>query len=326
MRGYVLIGVDGYTAVYPVLVPVRHFRHDMGNTWSLLHVRNIPCNDGYGMCVSLKHGVIIVSENYTCLRLYSLEDGSLVRTIGGKGSGRGQFSFTCGGLCVSPDGDNVLVADSDSGRVQEVRIADGSWVRFVGEGVLRWPEFVDCNADVIVVSEGFNRISVLSWADGSVRAQFGRVGPGWLQNPRGIRLLADGSGLVVADTWHNRLCVFGLAGNLVRTVCSQERVFAKPYDVLECTPDGGFVVTNHEAHNLVKLVGVAEAVGVDVDVDIFGKRGRDNNEFDSPTTLAVLPDGGLAVRELKNRRIQVFRGLGLRSTWITVCVIFAARK
>jgi sugar lactone lactonase YvrE len=113
------------------------------------------------------------------LYMYSLADGSLVRKIGGAGSGKGQFNLFLGGLCVSPDGDSVLVAEYWNKRVQQVRIVDGSWVRFVGEGLLGEPEYVDCNADVIVVSEeGLHRISVLSWADGSVRAQFGSDGSG----------------------------------------------------------------------------------------------------------------------------------------------------
>jgi hypothetical protein len=123
------------------------------------------------MCVSLKHGLIIVSDvsgGYQ-LHMHSLLDGSLLRSIGSKGRGEGQFSCFYGGLCVSPDGDSVLVAECYNKRVQQVKIADGSWVRFVGVGVLEEPDYVDCNTDVIAVSEtALHRISVFSWADGSV--------------------------------------------------------------------------------------------------------------------------------------------------------------
>ncbi len=136
-----------------------------------------PCADGFGMCVSVKHGLAFVSDQRTAmLHAHSLADGSLVRSIGGgKGDGRGQFSFDYGGLCVSPDGDSVLVAESFNHRVQEVRIVDGSWVRFVGCGVLRQPQYVDCNVDVIAVSEKCCRVSVLSWQHGSVVARFGEI-------------------------------------------------------------------------------------------------------------------------------------------------------
>jgi hypothetical protein len=166
------------------------------------------------MCVAVQHGLFAVSDSEADqLHMYSLVDGTLVRSVGSKGNGKGQFSFYLGGLCVSPDGDSVLVAeDMYNRRVQEVRIMDGSWVRFIGIGVLKKPEYVDCNADVIAVSESSNhRISVLSWMDGSVRARFGSFGsgPGQLFSPRGVRLLADGSGVVVVDMNNHRLCVHG---------------------------------------------------------------------------------------------------------------------
>ena len=265
------------------------------------------------MCVALKYGLVIVS-NYRNqqLDIHSLADGSLVCKIGSRGSGKGQFNFYLGGLCVSPDGDSLLVAEHHNNRVQQVRIVDGSWVRFVGEGVLNRPQFVDCNADVVVVSESWNhRISVFSWADGSVRAQFGSggSGPGQLNYPRGVRLLADGSGLVVADENNHRLCVFTLSGEFVTAVGSREQGLYYPYDVLECASDGSFIVANTYADNLIKFSRDGAKVGV------YG-----DGEFGGPTALATLPDGGLVVRERCAERFQVFRGFELRKAWINVCV------
>jgi hypothetical protein len=249
--------------------------------------------------------------------MYSLADGSLVRSVGRKG----QFMFVWGGLFVGPDGDSVLVAEYYRDRVQQVRIVDGSWMRFIGEGVLNKPQCVDCNADVIVVSENCDRISVLSWADGSLRAQFGSKGsgPGQLNDPRGVRLLANGRGLVVADGGH-RLCVFTLSGEFLEAVGSWEQGLCGPYDVLECASDGGFIVANRAAHNLIKLSRVGVKAGV------YGKEGGGDGEFNLPATLAALPDGGLVVRDWYGKRFQVFHGLELRKAWITVCVTLATRE
>jgi hypothetical protein len=100
-------------------------------TWSPIHSHSAVCAIGDGMCVSLKHGLIVISEHDGFrgfrLHMHSLLDGSLVRSIGRKGSGKGRFMFSCGGLCVSPDGDSVLVAERYNDRVQQVKIADGSW-------------------------------------------------------------------------------------------------------------------------------------------------------------------------------------------------------
>lgn len=289
-------------------------------TWPPVFARKAACTYGTGMCVSLKHGLVIVSEFQEVggfqLHMYSLADGSLVRSIGSKGRGKGQFRFGGGGLCVSPDGDSVLVAEYFNDRVQEVRVVHGSWVRFVGERVLNLPDYVDCNADVIVVSEGCNRISVLSWRDGSVLAQFGSEGsgPGELSYPGSVRLLVDGSGLVVADSSNDRLCVFRLSGEFVKAMGSEEQGLNWPSDVLECASDGSFIVANYWANNLVKVSTGGEVVGM------FGKEGDGDGEFNCPCALAALPGGGLVVREYDGERFQVFRGLVLRFAWITACV------
>ncbi len=280
-------------------------------TWPPVFARKAACARGFGVCVALKHGLVIVSakpdpsSGGSELHMHSLVDGSLVRRIGSKGSGKGQFSFDGGGLCVSPDGDSVLVAEQSNNRVQQVRIVDGSWVRFVGEGVLDKPHFVDCDADVIVVSEiGLHRISVLSWADGSVRAQFGSRGDGQgqLRCPLGVRLLADGRGLVVADRDNHRLCVFTLRGEFAAAVGSWEQGLNAPRDVLECASDGSFIVVSYDNDNLIKLSRDGAQVGV------YGEKGGGNGEFNQPTALAALPGGGMVVRECIGARFQVFGG------------------
>jgi hypothetical protein len=264
------------------------------------------------MCVAPKHGLVIFVDEITQqLHLYSLVDWSLVRTIGRKG----QFNFSWDALCVSMDGDSVLVAERWSNRVQEVRIVDGSLVRFVGKGVLKWPQFVDCNEDVIVVSESpCHRVSVLSWADGCLRAQFGSFGndPGQLMFPRGVRLLADGSGLVVADSWNNRLCVFTLSGEFVTAVGSEEEGLCLPYDVLECASDGGFIVVAN--HDLVKLS--RDGAGTNV---YNGQLGEKTSNFNIGNALAALPGGGMVVRHPERSRVSIIRDHCHRLQWIGIC-------
>ncbi len=271
------------------------------------------------MCVALKHGLIIVSDHETKqLHMHSLADGSLLRSIGSRGRGKGQFNFWRGGMCVSADGDSVLVAESGNNRVQQVRIVDGAWVRFVGEGVLRRPEHVDCNADVIVVSESvFSCISVLSWADGSVRAQFGSwdSGQGQLDIPRGVRLLVDGTGLVVADSWNDRLCVFATSGEFVAALGSEEERLCLPYDVLECALDGSFIVANYLSHNLMKVSRDG------VKAEVVCKTGGDNSDrFSNPTALAALPCGAMLVRHDDGLRCSFIRDQRHRLEWIGACV------
>ena len=296
----------------------RDYKLQMGNTMSKQRLYS-SFYMGYGICVAVKHGLIIVSDDRKKqLHMHSLADGSLVRSVGSEGNGKGQFNFYYGGLCVSPDGDSVLVAeDMYNRRVQEVRIMDGSWVRFVGIGVLKEPQYADCNADVIAVSESSNHcISVLSWTDGSVRARFGSLGSGprQLDFPCGIRLLADGSGVVVADYWNHRLCVFALSGEFVAAAGSREQGLCLARDVLEDASDGSFIVANWGRDNLIKLSRDGVKLGV------FGKGGVSNGEFTVPTALAELPGGGVLIRPCHGARCSVLRNHCHRLLWIAACV------
>ena len=269
------------------------------------------------MCVAVPHGLVLVSDYNTYeLHMYSLIDGTRVRSVGSRGHGKGQFNWGWGGLCVSPDGDSVLVAERYNNRVQEVRIIDGSWVRFVGVGVLRGPKYVDCNADVIVVSEtSKNRISVLSWADGSAQARFGSEGsgPGQLCYPHAVRLLAGGSAVVIADSENNRLCVFKLSGELVAAVGNREQGVNYPRDVLECGSDGSFIVACWGSDTLIKVSRDG------VNVDVYGKQGGRYGEFCGPTALAALPNDGYTALDAGNKRVQQLAHLRARCAWMRAC-------
>jgi hypothetical protein len=294
----------------------------MAITWPPIHSHSAECAIGYGMCVSLKHGLIVGTEcaAFGGFRLYmhSLLDGSFVRSIGSVGNGKGQFLFHFGGLCLSPDGDSVLVAERFNNRVQQVKIADGSWVRFVGAGVLKCPDYVNCKTDVIAVSETcLHRISVLSWADGSVLAQFGSYGSGAgeLWYPRGLRLLCNGKELVVADSDNNRLCLFTIYGKFVSTLTSEDGGLSEPYDVIEYGADGGFIADNQSTMNLVH-VSRAGAV-----TDLIDSTVTSATQHNKPRALAALPEGGLVVRT--RERLHVFNGRNVRLAWITACAVLA---
>jgi DNA-binding beta-propeller fold protein YncE len=268
--------------------------------------------------VSVPRGLAVVSDYNTTyeLLMYSLIDGTRIRRVGSKGNGKGQFHFGYGGLCVSPDGDSVLVADARNNRVQEVRIVDGSWVRFVGEGVLKEPQYVDCNADVTAVSEARDhRISVLSWADGSLRARFGNhgSGSGHLSWPCGVRLLANGSGVVVAEYGNHRLCVFTQGGEFVAAVGNRKQGLHYPFDVLICATDDSFIATSW-GPSLVKM-------GWDgVNVGVYDRHGNGDGTLIYPTALAALPNDGCLVVDAGNPRVQQLVSRHAKLAWMRACV------
>lgn len=215
--------------------------------------------------MSLKHRLVVVSIAVSCqLHVYSMDDGSLVREIGTRGNKKGQFDFVNGVLCTTPDGDSVLVVELYNDRVQEVRVVGEAedtsrWIRFVGEYKLRFPTGVDCNEEVIVVSEGCHQISVFSWRTGNLLSQLGSkgVGPGQLWYPSCIRLLGNGSRLVVCDWLNRRLCVFKVSGEFVEALDFEaNKGVSWASNILEM--DGGFVVrTGHSC--FTRLTSFREA-------------------------------------------------------------------
>ena len=265
------------------------------------------------MAVDPVRGVVVVSGEGAAsradenkLHVYSLSDGRLLRSFGGKGSGKGQFDWAAGGLCMTPRG-TLLVAERVNNRLQEVDVDDGSWVRFVGVGVLRKPNFVDCSESVIATSESAEcSVALLSWGDGSFLRRFGG-GDGPLKVPLGLRLLPRGDGVVVTSRDSDQLSVFSLAGAFVRSV----PVGASAFDVEVC--DSGFVVAHWSSETLSKVT----AVGTRPAAVSWGAPGLADGEFHFPAAIALVRRGGgdsggsgeheLVVLEVTNKRFQVLR-------------------
>lgn len=289
---------------------------------------------GAGLCVLPKHNWVVISyRDAGELHVHSLLDGSLVRKVGEYGHGKGQFAMGWSGMCASPDNDTVLVAEFLNRRLQQVSVFDGSWIRFVGEGVLDKPNFVDCNKEVIVVSEASSHtIRVFSWADGSEQSRIGQfgLGKGQLFFPTGVCLLADGTGVVIADRNNHRLCVFTVSGKYLYTVGSDMHGLDFPDQMVECPSDDSFVVWNsgrewleynHRGFSIVHRDGRVKNI-VDTGIN------HDNREY---PILASLPAGGIVVRnysrdEFDVPRVAVFhRPLQLRFEWLRVCFTHARR-
>ena len=272
-----------------------------------MFVHKAPCVSAMCLAVDVTRRLVIVSaSNADCkLHVYSLDDGTLVRSFGSKGSGKGQFNYEAGGLCVTSCG-TVLVAEVHNGRVQEVNVDDGSWVRFVGEGLLDEPNHVHCSDRVIAVVElGWPRVALFAWTDGALLTRFGSTGDGdgQLDDPYWLRLLNDGSGVVVADSGNSRLCVVSTEGAFVRCIPMD----AEPMDMVECDGGASFIVANYVDAMQSKVSAIG---GCAVP---FGSRGAGDGQFNGPTALALVPgaDGSaeLVVLEATGRsgRFQVFR-------------------
>ncbi len=153
-------------------------------------------------------------------------------------------------------------------------------IRFVGENVLRRPQFVDCNAEFIAVTESvdcFARISVLSFEAGCLAYRFSDYGCGLtqLRKPRGLRLVgcSPTTRLVVADAANDRLSVFELNGTFLQTLADKTQGLAGPFDLLE-TDGGAFLVANSYGR---KLVLVSPDCGV---ACLYKRKTSDDHDVD----------------------------------------------
>lgn len=239
------------------------------------------------------------------LKVYSLMDGSLVGSISSADSGKGQFKYGIGLICITPGDDSVLVADYCNHCVHEVGIAGSKWIRSIGEGLLSHPFNVVCNTDVIVVTEReLGRVNLFSQRNGSIRFRWTSDGTGSvLRNLNGMCLTGDGSRIVLAAS--SCQGVFKLHGELVRTLDTAEMA---AHDIIECK--GGFITADYWDDTLTMISRAGEQVSV-----------TDDNRFCGPCALAALPDGGLVVREIDS--FQVFFGLDLRMAWLQTCSVWA---
>jgi hypothetical protein len=108
---------------------------------------------------------------------------------------------------------------------------------------------------------------------------------GQLMEPRGIRLLPDGSGLVVVDSGNSRLCVFSLVNDDVQVLDTSKKTQMAMEDAHDVIPteDGFFVVG--KLNSLVRLSRSGTVTSV------YGIEGPDTEvaRLRRPTAISALP-------------------------------------
>jgi hypothetical protein len=144
------------------------------------------------------------------------ENGSLIRSFGGLGSGNGQFDNPSG-MAISQD-NKIFVADSVNHRIQVLE-RNGTFVRKFGSrgdgnGQFRAPWGIALTKEgKVVVSElNANRIQVLE-QNGTYIRKWGSVGTleGQFNDPKGLDV-DDSGDIYVADSQNARMCVFSELG------------------------------------------------------------------------------------------------------------------
>ena len=327
------VAADGAVAAAMAVVSPRRELVDV--MFPLRFDRKAACADGWSIVVHVERQLVIVGgASDRKLHCYHLRDGVECSAVGlGSGAGDMQFNWGYnGGVCVTPSG-TLLVADYHNNRVPEVDLdVRDHFARVFGQGDgaarLSGPIFVDCNGVHVAVIESFaERVCVLSYADGTLVGRVGSACSEPLSFPQGIKLLADGSGLVVADCNSHRVVLLPLVGNELGTEplgVQSHSDLKRPTGVVQCAAliDGDAVVMVAccgAAGLPTRLVKVSFRSGVLESVDMAGSaEGRLACVHD----FATLPGGDIVTLDHRYNasRFQVFTSLALRMCWVTLAL------
>jgi len=138
-------------------------------------------------------------------------DGSLIRTIGKRGNGPGEFNFPTSLTLASG---KLYVVDAMNFRIQTLT-TDGQFIKAFGKlgsgsGTLNRPKgiAVDTDGNLYVVDALFETVQVFD-PNGQLLYYFGSTGPkpGQFQLPTGISI-DDRNVIYVADSYNQRVQVF----------------------------------------------------------------------------------------------------------------------
>lgn len=153
-------------------------------------------------------------------------DGSLVRVIGQRGSGPGEFNFP---LAIAGDGDMVWVADTGNHRVQAFT-RSGEFVTTFGQagdspGDMALPKGIatDGNGHIYVVDGRFENVQIFDRL-GRLLLFFGQEGrgPGEFWLPSGISIDSEGR-IWICDLYNRRVQVFDYVGPVAAVEKTAER-------------------------------------------------------------------------------------------------------
>ena len=268
------------------------------------HVQTIPVVPGekYGMAVSVDGRWLVVGDfggGTHTLVVYDAASGVAVRTIGGPGRGTGPGQFHCPfKMCFAPNG-NLLVAERDNNRVQELTV-EGVSVRCIA---VANPHPICCDGKYIVV--GNHRgvgctMEVFDYRTGALLRQFAVHGHavGFLGYPEGCRITPDGEHVLVSEYSTRRVSLFTLQGHFVRHIGAGE--LGSGHMDVDFAGNGEIIVA--DAANCRLCVYCPEDYTL---LRSWGTNGSQNGQFRTPTALAV-SGSRLYVLDQNSNRVQVF--------------------
>jgi DNA-binding beta-propeller fold protein YncE len=204
------------------------------------------------------------------------------------------------GVCISPNGEEIFVADAYNNRIRVLRVSDGQVIRSFGSkgsspGQFNWPSgiCISPNGGFLAVADTYNeRVQVFHTTDGSHYRTLNKK----FVYPSSVCYSPNGEFLFVADSDKNCIQMFSESdGKHVRTIKNEH--LAELHDIC-ISPDGEelYVVDS------TRYIKVLNAKDGDYLRTIGG-----HNQFFSPQAICVTDSGFLFVSDVDKNNVQMIR-------------------
>ena len=267
-----------------------------GSPFTIRVLRMVPGNRGvvqgtihgvsrpYGVAVS-NSGEVVVSE-YWKDRISVYREGKHIRSLGSKGSDKGQFQYPRG-VAVTSD-NHILIADECNHRIQMFTM-EGKFVKSVGQLGKEQVQFchpsgiaIHPSGRVFVADIINHRIQVLN-PDLLYSHMFGSEGsaPGQFRFPHDVAI--NSSGVVyVTDKGNHRVQIFSADGQFISSFGSERSQLGQLHDPLGiCIDSTNTVYVTDENHRVSVYTSSGQFI------KFFGTEESVKGKLDGPRGVAV---------------------------------------
>ena len=206
------------------------------------------------------------------------------------------------GVCISPNGEELFVADAYNSRIQVLRMSDGQVIRIIGSkgsstGQFNWPSgiCISPNGKFLAVADTYNeRVQVFHTSDGTHYRTLKKK----FEYPSSVCYSPNGEFLFVADSDKNCIQVFDESdGKHVRTIKNHHLV--ELHDIC-ISPDGEelYVADNTR---YIKVLQAKDGA--------YLRTIGSHNQLFSPQSICVTDSGFLFVSDIDKNNIQKIRSV-----------------